>query len=73
MRLSKEANKILGEFAVERENNPEVRSKGIDEWVLGARIGAYLNNPMYAVWELRQKGLASKIGTRVILTQEGWH
>lgn len=72
MRLSEEANKILEEFAVERENNPNVRSEGISERVLGARIRAYLNNPMYAVWELRQKGLASKVGNRVILTQEGW-
>lgn len=72
MLLSEEANKILEEFAVERESNPEVRSKGISERALGARIGVYLNNPMYAVWELRQKGLASKVGNRVILTQEGW-
>jgi len=72
MELSKEAKRILKVLADEAEKNPSSRLNGVDIHKLGAAVGAYLNNPIYSVAELKNRGLISRIGNRVILTDEGY-
>ena len=66
MELTPEARQILEILAEEYEKNPESRFQGIPQRVLGARIGAYLNNVMYPIAELIDAGLVSRVDSLVI-------
>ena len=69
--LSGEAKKALEVLVQERQSNPQTRLSGIPRRVLGARIGAYLNNPIYIVAELRDRGYVREIKNNIIITEEG--
>lgn len=72
MQLSKEARQILQVLLKYEQENPETRLKGVPFRVLGARVGSYLNYPLYSVAELKDAGLVSELhGQRIILTEKG--
>lgn len=72
MKLSRDAELILEVLADEREKNPHTRLEGINDHVLGKRIGAHLGNVMYPVAELADEGLVSKHARKVIITEKGY-
>ena len=76
MELSPEARQILEVLAEEYEKSPESHLRGIPQRILGARIGAYLNNAMFPVSKLIDAGLVSRVDplnihSNIIITQEG--
>jgi len=72
MDIEEEKKRILRVLADDWDKNPSNRANGIHITRLGALVGAYLNNPIYSVAELRDEGLVSKISNRVILTDNGY-
>ena len=72
MDIEEEKKRILRVLADDWEKNPSNRANGIHRTRLGALVGAYLNNPLYSVAELRNEGRVSEIGNRVILTDSGY-
>lgn len=72
MKLTKKQKRILEVLADEREINPETSQTGLDIKLLGDKVGAYLGiGVMYDVAKLKDLGLVSRDGDRVIITQEG--
>jgi hypothetical protein len=71
--------KAIEVLAKEGIANPETRNAGISERILGARIGAYRDNPIYIVAYLEDFQLArrlrfkhgNKIQKRIVLTEYG--
>jgi len=72
MDIEEEKERILRVLADDWDKNPSNRANGIHKRRLGALVGAYLNNPLYSVAELRDEGRVSEIGNRVILTDSGY-
>jgi len=72
MNTEEEETRILRILAGDWDKNPSNRMNGIHVRRLGALVGAYLNNPIYSVANLRRKGLVSEIGNSVILTDKGY-
>jgi len=72
MDTEEEETTILRILADDWDKNPSNRMNGIHIRRLGALAGAYLNNPIYSVANLRSKGLVSRIGNSVILTDKGY-
>ena len=72
MNTEEQEKRILRVLADDWDKNPGSRAKGIPLNQLGALVGAYLNNPIYSVANLRRKGLVSKIGNNIILTDIGY-
>ena len=71
-KLSKEAYEILKVLADEYDKNSQTRLDGIDERVVGQRIGAYLGNIMYPVAELVNESLIGKTNGKLIITEQGY-
>jgi hypothetical protein len=72
MDTEEEEIRILRILADDWDKNPSNRSNGIHMRRLGAMAGAYLNNPLYSVANLRRKGFVSRIGNNIILTDKGY-
>ena len=70
--LSRKASEVLQVLAQECDGDPRARRRGVDERVLGDRVGAYLGIVIHQVDELVDKGLAEKNGKRVVLSERGY-
>ena len=63
---------MLDALAQERENNPGATHQGIRRGIVGALIGAYLNDPASAISDLKEKGLVNEANGMLILTEKGY-
>jgi len=72
MRLGRETRQVLKPLADERARNPQTGLEGLDQRIVGRRIGAYRGNVMYPVAELTSEGLAAKSGDRLVITEKGY-
>lgn len=69
--LNEEHKRILAYLVDERKRNPETSVKGVPDKVVGANVGAFLNNVKPQLLKLQLMGLVNQIGNRVMITHKG--